>query len=301
MTWWMPTGLPALSSIEVDCRQPHQHRLAVAHFVLDLGAAAHDLLGRNPVDALGPRAHELHAAARDDERLEAVRAQVGEHLEHRLVDEFGVGPLELGMLRRGDPVRHDRGELVGRVAGVRGRHDFQQPLLAAGRDGLHVAFEHALEWLLLLPLGMLRGQRLDAVEARRPAGSRSAAPTRACRRCRTWRCVPRGGTKSGPPSFVTRPTKSTIAFFVAPSFHEGSGSAAAAGCGAGVGGGRAPERRPITASERNRDQNQPTGQSVSVLGLSRIRPFGHDASMCQPESPSEGLRPHPVPILLQMR
>ena len=40
-----------------------------------------------------------------------------------------------------------------------------------------------------------------------------------------------GGTKSGPPSFVTLPTNSTIAFFEPESFHEGSGSAA--GC-AGV-------------------------------------------------------------------
>ena len=37
-----------------------------------------------------------------------------------------------------------------------------------------------------------------------------------------------GGTKSGPPSRVTRATKSTIDFFAAPSFHDGSGSAAGA-------------------------------------------------------------------------
>jgi hypothetical protein len=35
----------------------------------------------------------------------------------------------------------------------------------------------------------------------------------------------RSGTKSAPPGFVTRPTNSTIAFFDAPSFQEGSGSA----------------------------------------------------------------------------
>ncbi len=29
-----------------------------------------------------------------------------------------------------------------------------------------------------------------------------------------------GGTKSGPPSFVTFATNSTLAFFAAPSFHE---------------------------------------------------------------------------------
>jgi hypothetical protein len=32
-----------------------------------------------------------------------------------------------------------------------------------------------------------------------------------------------GGVKSGPPSFVTRATKSTIADFAAPSFQEASG------------------------------------------------------------------------------
>jgi hypothetical protein len=31
-----------------------------------------------------------------------------------------------------------------------------------------------------------------------------------------------GGTKSGPPSVVTRSTKSTIADFVGPSFHDAS-------------------------------------------------------------------------------
>src|SRR5579872_5839583 len=35
---------------------------------------------------------------------------------------------------------------------------------------------------------------------------------------------PAGGTKSGLPCVVTRVVKSIIAFFAAPSFHEGSGS-----------------------------------------------------------------------------
>ena len=42
------------------------------------------------------------------------------------------------------------------------------------------------------------------------------------------------GTKSGEPSFVTLATKSPIAFFVGPSFHDGSGSLAPeAACVAG--------------------------------------------------------------------
>jgi len=41
-----------------------------------------------------PTPHELDAAARDDEGLEAVRAQIAEQLDHRLVDQVGVGPVE---------------------------------------------------------------------------------------------------------------------------------------------------------------------------------------------------------------
>src|SRR5208282_6811017 len=39
-----------------------------------------------------------------------------------------------------------------------------------------------------------------------------------------------GGTKLGPPSVVVVLTKSTIACFACPSFHEGSGSPAASAC-----------------------------------------------------------------------
>ena len=60
-------------------------------------------------------------------------------------------------------------------------------------DGFQVAGEHGLERLLVLPLGMLRRERLDAIERERRAGSTSAARTRACRRCRTWRSARRAG------------------------------------------------------------------------------------------------------------
>ena len=93
--------------------------------------------------------------------------QVGEHFQHRLVDHVRVRPLEPGMLCGADPVGHDRRKLVGRVAHVRGRHDFEESLLAAGGDGFQVAFEQPLEGLLLLPLGMLRGKRLDPIERER--------------------------------------------------------------------------------------------------------------------------------------
>ena len=78
---------------EVQLRQAHEHRLAVAHFELRLDAAADDLLGRDAIDLLRPRAHELDAAAGDDEGLESVRPQVGEQFEHRLIDHLRVSPL----------------------------------------------------------------------------------------------------------------------------------------------------------------------------------------------------------------
>ena len=55
-----------------------------------LAAAADDLLGRDAIDLLRPRPHELDAAAGNNEGLEAVRAQIGEQLEHRLIDHLRV-------------------------------------------------------------------------------------------------------------------------------------------------------------------------------------------------------------------
>ena len=77
MTWWMPTGLPALSSTRSISGSRTSTGLPSRSSYLHLGAAADDLLRRDAVDALDPRAHELHAAARDDEGLEAVGPQVG--------------------------------------------------------------------------------------------------------------------------------------------------------------------------------------------------------------------------------
>ncbi len=99
-----------------------------------------------------------------DERLEAVRPQIGKHLQHRLVDEVRIGPLEPGMARATNPFGDDGRELVGRIAGMRGPDDLQQPLLAGRADCFHVAFEDSLERLLLLPLRMLRGHRPDPVK-----------------------------------------------------------------------------------------------------------------------------------------
>ena len=196
--------------------------LAVAHLELRLDRGADDLLGRDAVDLLRPRPHELDAAAGDDERLEAVRAQIGEQLEHRLVDQLGVGPLEPRMSRGREPIGDDLLELVGGHAGV-GRHDdFQQALLAGCGKRLHVALEHRLERLLVFPFRMLRRQRLDAVEREGELEiHRLLAPQRAV-------VVEHGDALGGGHEirspWVTRATKSVIALFVGPSFQDGSAS-----------------------------------------------------------------------------
>jgi hypothetical protein len=63
-----------------------------------------------------------------------------------------------------DPVADDPLELLGGVASMRRAHQIEEAALAAGHHGFRVAFEHTLERLLLCPVGMLRGQRLDPIE-----------------------------------------------------------------------------------------------------------------------------------------
>src|SRR5262245_748730 len=61
---------------ELDFRFFEEQRLAVVPFVFDDAAATDDLLRRNSVRLLNPRPHEFDTAARDDERLKSIRAQV---------------------------------------------------------------------------------------------------------------------------------------------------------------------------------------------------------------------------------
>ena len=121
-----------------------------------------DLLGRDAVDALDPRTHELDAATRHDEGLEAVRAEIRQELEHRLVDHLRVEAAGLRMLRGADPIGHRLLELLGRHAGVRRGDHLDEFLLTGRSDGLHVAREQRRERLLVLPLRMLWRQRLDS-------------------------------------------------------------------------------------------------------------------------------------------
>ena len=49
-------------------------------------------------------------------------------------------------------------------ARMRGHHDFQHSVIAAGRARLKVAFEQGGERFRRLPLRMLRRERLDAIK-----------------------------------------------------------------------------------------------------------------------------------------
>ena len=68
------------------------------------------------------------------------------------------------MLRGGDPVLHDLLELLGRHAGVRGHDDLADGRFAAGERAFHVALEQRGKGLFVFPLGMLRRERLHAIE-----------------------------------------------------------------------------------------------------------------------------------------
>jgi hypothetical protein len=68
------------------------------------------------------------------------------------------------MPRRFEPVANDLVEFLGCHAGVRSGNDFGQSLFARCHDALDIASQHGLVRPLLLPLGMLGGHRLDAIE-----------------------------------------------------------------------------------------------------------------------------------------
>lgn len=136
-----PDWLAGFVVDEVQLGQAHVHGFAVTQFELCFDAATDDLLGRNAVDLLRPRAHELDAAAGNDEGLEAVRAQVGEHFKHRLIDHLGKRPLGYGVLGGGEPVFDDLREFIGGHAGVCGHNDLQYWPLTASERALNVALE----------------------------------------------------------------------------------------------------------------------------------------------------------------
>ena len=149
---------------EVEFRQPQQDGLAVDDLVFDLDLRADDLLWRDAVDLSDPGAHEFYAAAGDDVGLEVVIPQILEKLEHRLEHHLGVELAGLRVFRRRDPLGGDLLELLGRHAGMARHDEFGEALLAGLGEGFHVVLEHGLERLSILPVGVLGGERLDAVD-----------------------------------------------------------------------------------------------------------------------------------------
>jgi hypothetical protein len=113
-------GLARLVVNEVQLRQAHQHRRAVAQREFRFDAAARDLLGRDTIHLLRPRPHKLDATARDNDGLEPICSQVGEQLEHGLIHHLGGECASLRMRRGGNPLLDDSVEFCRRHAGVRG-------------------------------------------------------------------------------------------------------------------------------------------------------------------------------------
>ena len=189
-----------------------------------LDARADHLLARDAVGLLGEGADQVDAAAGDDEGLEAVRAQIAEQLDLRPVGALLEQPAELRVPRRGKPVARDAVELFLGHPGMGRRTAISNaPACRARAMRLQVALQERLEGLPLPQRRVLGGERLEPVDARRRAAPAAAARTTACRRCRRSAMRSAGRTKSGPPSVVTRATKSRIADFAMPSFQDGSG------------------------------------------------------------------------------
>ena len=70
------------------------------------------------------------------EGLEAVGPEVGEQFEHRLIDQFGIGPLEAAITCGREPVGDDFLEFCCGHAGMRHGDDFDQSFFPGLRQRL---------------------------------------------------------------------------------------------------------------------------------------------------------------------
>ena len=86
----MPTGLPASSSMKLISGRRNSVGLPSRIWNLVLIDEPTTCSGGIAVYPLRPGPHELDAAAGHDECFEAVGAQIGEQLQHRLVDQLGI-------------------------------------------------------------------------------------------------------------------------------------------------------------------------------------------------------------------
>ena len=178
---------------ELDLGVLHEYGLAVGRQLKRYAGGAHHLLGRNAVNTFGEDAHELDAAAGNDKGLETVGAEIAQQLQHRLVNQFGIGPIETGVARRGDPVGDELREGVGGHAGMGYRHDLEKSRFTKRRQGLDIAIEHRLERLLGFPIRMLRASALTRSIANMIWKYIGCSAHR-CRRGQRSRCAPPGLT-----------------------------------------------------------------------------------------------------------
>src|SRR6266566_8781365 len=149
---------------EQDLRLAQELRLSISgELISGDGRGAHHLLGWNAVALVGEDSHELDAAARNDEGLETAFSQIGEDLQHGLINEICVGPVEARMAGGREPLSDDSGKFLGAHAAMAHRHDLHEALLTRSEQRLLVARKHSCEGLLLFPFWMLRRERLYPV------------------------------------------------------------------------------------------------------------------------------------------
>ena len=108
-------GFAGIVVVQEELRLLHENRPVLLVVAVPRRArGADDLFWRDAVDLRGVHAHEVLAAAGDDVRLEAVRAQVLKYLQHRLIDQIGVRtmPARVGSGRK--PLLRCGGEVFDR-------------------------------------------------------------------------------------------------------------------------------------------------------------------------------------------
>ena len=121
--------------------------------------------GGTPYTLLGVRAHEVLTASGDDIGLVAVRAQVLQNLQHRLIDQFRVRAIPARMLCRGHPpLRLGREFVHAHAAECRGEDLFQVRHREFG-DCCMVTGQNRFEGFDVLQFRLLRDHRWNAVEA----------------------------------------------------------------------------------------------------------------------------------------
>ena len=190
-------------------------------------AAADDLFGRDAVGLLGKAAHEFDTAAGDDEGFEAVRAEVGEEFEHRLVDALDVGAVEpsgaAAVMSQSETMALNSSVVMpewvtATISSMPFSPAAARPFISPARTDLKGSFSCQSGCCGAMALMRSRAKRnwkyIGCSHQRVPSLSKVAMRSS-------------GLTKSGEPSFVTRSTKSVTDFLVGPSFQEGSGSSAA--------------------------------------------------------------------------